>query len=241
MSRPVHAGRLSAVACGIPHDVRLAFHACFLQKRRDNLRRFSGLPKQAMGRPLGTIESDGEALSRKVATDDSGLSQYLSRCQQAGLDGTFALYARCQLPTKPVDCFAEVRKRYLGKPDELYRRRTARRYAVWRRNRDELRREMERKEMFAEKEMKRRRGSDRLHSDRAAGDASFVPFMYEPGSHAYAFSSKITEAPKLRKVMVERYSQGACVQGESINRWERAKLAAETNPMFHNKVMNRFS
>lgn len=192
------------------------------------------------GRRLGRAEEGVEGLRRGDFVDGCGLLEYLERCRQVGLEGGRVLYGRCGRGVVHVDCAEEVRRRYAGKPDERYRRRMGRRYASWRRVREEREREMERREMVAEMEMKRRRGYDQLLTGRVEGDASCVPFLYELRSCAYAFSSKISEAPKLRKVMVDKYSKLEGTREKGVDGWEQARLVAENNPMFHTKVMNRF-
>ena len=87
--------------------------------------------------------------------------------------------------------------------------------------------------------MKRRRGHDLLLSNRRTGDSSFAPFLFEANNQTFAYSSKISEAPKLRSVMLKKYSE-VREDGEQKNQWEKAKEAANVNPMFHTRVMNRF-
>lgn len=143
-----------------------------------------------------------------------------------------------------LDSAEEVRARYLGRPDEIYRRKTARRYATWRRLRLEEERKQRGRVGMAESHMRRRRGHDLLLSGRRADDSSFAPFLFESGERAYAFSSRISEAPKLRKVMVKKYTEHKKVEdsGAQIecDQWERAQRAAKENPLFHTRVMNRF-
>lgn len=217
------------VACGIPEDVRSMWRKRFLTSRKKSWE------KVAFTGRIG-IKEEGDVLAYDEE-DQSGYTVHVARCRDALRKGCKTLMRQGEFARR--DTFEEVRKRYIGKPDEIYRRRTARKYARYRREKREREAEALKQSTRAEMEMKRRRGHDHLLTARDNGDASFAPFLFELDSNAYAFSSKITDAPKLRKLMIDKYSKddnGA----NDVNGWQKAHLAAETNPLFHTRVMNRF-
>lgn len=139
-----------------------------------------------------------------------------------------------------LDSAEAVHKLYAGKPDEIYRRKMSRRYAVWRRKQRQIQLAESQKLAKAEHVMRDSRGVDQLMTHRHVDDCSFAPFLFDLESRAYAFSSRITEAPKLRNVMLQKYS--ALEAGEdATDSLKTARLAAEVNPLFHTRVMNRFT
>lgn len=241
------AGRVMGLiaACGIPRDVRENAHKRFLDARACEQRRRAGkegVVSKRIGRlNAGTVEYT-QLCGEGIRADRKGFVQHIERCQDAfdaGVLRLFPLGGKRKISI--LDTFEEVRKRYAGRPDELYRRKTARRFATWRRQRKQKEAETLRKASRAESEMKRRRGHDHLLTERKTGDSSFAPFLFELDSNTYAFSSRITEAPKLRKVMIEKYSTASGEGEGNLNGWEKAQQAAETNPLFHTRVMNRFA
>lgn len=139
-----------------------------------------------------------------------------------------------------MDCAEAVRKLYAGKPDEIYRRKTSRQYAVWRRKQRQIQLADSRKLASAEHMMRDSRGVDQLMTHRPADDRSFAPFLFDLESRAYAFSSRISEAPKLRDAMLQKYST-LDVSRHPTDSLKAARLAAEVNPLFHTRVMNRFT
>lgn len=139
-----------------------------------------------------------------------------------------------------IDSAEAVHKRYAGKPDEIYRRKTSRRYAVWRRQQRQIQLANSQKVAKAEHAMRDSRGLDQLMTHRPAGDRSFAPFLFDLESRAYAFSSRISEAPKLRNAMLQKYSVSHA-SGNATDSLRTARLAAEVNPLFHTRVMNRFA
>ncbi|CDF77443.1 unnamed protein product [Chondrus crispus] len=225
---------------GVPLDVRQGKHARWLERRAEERRQDA---REVVERRVGGLEAGSEELrrvcGRGIRADRRGYVQFLARAREGFDCGMPGLLSMGGKGVAVGDTFEEVRKRYAGRPDELYRRKTARRFARWRRQKLEREAELSRTASRAESEMKRRRGYDHLLTDRRAGDSSFAPFLYELEGNAYAFSSKITEAPKLRKVMIDKYSarDGATV----TDGWERAQQVAEQNPLFHTRVMNRFT
>eukprot|EP00177_Eucheuma_denticulatum_P002822 GFKZ01005061.1.p2 GENE.GFKZ01005061.1~~GFKZ01005061.1.p2 ORF type:complete len:371 (+),score=59.91 GFKZ01005061.1:77-1114(+) len=217
------------VACGIPEDIRSMWSERFLTRAKKDWIKvtFTGI--------VGG-KKEGDVLAYD-AEDESGYAVHVTRCRDASRKGCKMLIRQGEVDRR--DTFEEVRKLYMGKPDEIYRRQTARKFARYRREKREREAESLKQSTRAEMEMKRRRGHDHLLTARGNGDASFAPFLFELDSNAYAFSSKITDAPKLRKVMIEKYSKddnGA----NNVNGWQKAQQAAETNPLFHTRVMNRF-
>lgn len=139
-----------------------------------------------------------------------------------------------------LDSAEAVHKRYAGKPDEIYRRKTSRRYAVWRRQQRQAQLAESQKVSKAEHAMRDSRGVDQLMTHRSVGDRSFAPFLFDLESRAYAFSSRISEAPKLRNAMLQKYSVPKA-SGNATDSLRTARLAAEVNPLFHTRVMNRFA
>lgn len=145
---------------------------------------------------------------------------------------------RCEGPVQQ-DTYADVLKRYTGKPDELYRRKVARRFATWRRTRLVQESEERRIVADAEREMKRRRGHDLLLSERKAGESSFAPFLFDNSNNAFAYSTKISAKKALRESMLEKYTSAA--PDEEISSRDRAEEVAHTKELFHTRVMNRFA
>lgn len=233
------------LACGIPKDVREEARERFLGVRLEQRRRRT-VKESADPKRVGRLDAETEEYTQLCANgirvDWCGFVQHIERCRD-GLDrGAVLLYpSGRKLQTSMTDTGEEVRKRYAGRPDELYRRKTARKFATWTRQRKQREQEILETLSRAENEMKRRRGHDHLLSGRKAEDSSFLPFLFELDSSTYAFSSKITEAPKLRKVMLEKYSVVNQESADDLNTWEKAQHAAETNPLFHTRVMNRFT
>lgn len=224
------------VACGIPWDVRQSARQKYL--KRDQ-RLWGALTiVEKIGHAEGSMESN-EADWNELRGDVSGFGQHVARCQEGLRAGLTTLYARGMRKHTRLDSFEDVKRRYVGKPDEVYRRKTARKFATFRKQRQQMEGVSLQALGLAEVEMKRRRGHDHLLTSRATGDSSFAPFLFELDSNAYAFSSKITEAPKLRKVMINKYSARTDFE-RGPNALEKAKQVAETNPLFHTRVMNRF-
>lgn len=233
-------------ACGIPKDVREMAAKAFLEfqllKRRRTCQPTPPI-ERALGCTLGCANSEDIGLT-DAATRPKGYHTHVARCRASIASGGNALQpGRKEYEgTLKVDTFEDVKRIYSGKPDELYRRKTARKFATWRRKHREAEKERVYQELQAENVMKKRRGYDQILTSRTSGDASFAPFLFDLNNQTYAFSSKITEAPKLRKIMVDKYSaETSSSDGHVLNNWQKAHQAAENNPLFHTKVMNRFA
>lgn len=224
-------------ACLIPSDIRHAAAARFTSWCAAGriFRRWMGCKARVTctALPLGEFES-----CQEVQLLGFRVKEHISRCRSGQLCDE---NRNGKTKFLKLDSAEDVRARYLGRPDEIYRRKTARKYATWRRVRLEEERKQRGRVGVAESQMRRRRGHDLLLSGRKADDSSFAPFLFESGERAYAFSSRISEAPKLRKVMVDKYTEHKKMEnGEEGDQWERAERAAEENPLFHTRVMNRF-
>lgn len=153
-----------------------------------------------------------------------GYAEYIARASAARAAGALG-------PTYRVSCIEEkerlaIFRRYAGLPDEMYRRHSGRRYGKWRRmNANTIAK--------VEAEMVRRRGADRLE----AGTVGASRYVYDGGEHVYAFSCRITAAPRLRATMVRKYSTR---EATTLEPRPDAKQLASKTPMFHTRVMNRF-
>lgn len=225
--------------CRIPTDIlRRAASRFSLYKQR--LLRKATLKSELCGSVLGRLSVCQDILPPRIR-NESSYAIHVSRCEEILLRGENTISARIEVVSVVCDTFEDVRRRYKGRPDEIYRRKTARKYATWKRMQREQERLKKEGYMKAENEMKRRRGHDQLLTSRPTGDASFAPFLYELNNNTYAYSSKITEAPKLRKIMIDKYTGDTDGGNQDLNQWQRAQQAAETNPLFHTRVMNRFS
>lgn len=125
-----------------------------------------------------------------------------------------------------------------GKPDEIYRRRAARKYATWKA--EKRRNDVENRRIVhaAELEMKRRRGHDLMLSDRKVGDQDFAPFLFDNANTCFAFSSRIPDKQNLREMMINRYT---CPEVADSRKLNDATYIAATTELFHTKVMNRFT
>lgn len=132
----------------------------------------------------------------------------------------------------------DVRRRYTGKPDELYRRRTARRWAVWRRAVGAAAAAQGKVVACAEREMKRRRGADMLDS-ASGGDVGFKAYGWDNKKNCYMFCDKITEKKGMREGMLRKYGEVSTVV--EMSRREKAEEMAQTKELFHTRVMNRFT
>lgn len=174
--------------------------------------------------------------------DGRGYSQYVVRARKGFLNRRReVLPLRVEGTKCKVDCAEEVMMRYGSMPDEIYRRKSARRYAVWKRLRREEEERHARYVRRAEAEMRKRRGHDLTLSSLDETEKCFKPFVFEQEENAYAFSSKISQAPKLRKTMLTKYSVPAPqAPVRELDSLQRAQLVAETKSLFHTRVMNRF-
>lgn len=243
----LHAAQLP---CAIPADVR----ARFARRLRALLDRRAGAPLGTACKMYASERAPPVGLPPRALGTQSPpprappCANHAARCAASLERGDSALPAAAQSRVNDatadgeVDTFEKTRGIYAGKPDALYRRRTSRKYAAWRRVQRDLETAQLQKQRDAERAMRASRGPDYLQTGRKAGDTSFVPFLYELDSKAYAFSSRISQAPKLRKAMVDKYSAGGEIAGGGVgtNGLAKAHLAAETNPLFHTRVMNRF-
>lgn len=155
-----------------------------------------------------------------------GYAQHVARCMaRQGLSSKRRVYAA-------LDTAASVRAIYAGLPDELYRRRTGRRYGRWRRTVGATG-PLEK----AEAEMARRRGHDRLRTSSAPDSPTTFEF---DGGAEYAFSTRITAAPRLQAAMMAKYNSPAPRPLVQVDARARAVAFAEQRPMFHTRVMDRF-
>ncbi|PXF49894.1 hypothetical protein BWQ96_00054 [Gracilariopsis chorda] len=234
---------VTTVFCGIPADIRDQAHARYIELR-SSIRQQAIEPVVHFGHALGayTDTTNGSDILSAVVTKEEGYVVHVSRCRNNYAQGrTSLVWMNTPNLENRYDTFEEVKSRYAGKPDELYRRKTARKFARWRRKRREGEQEKLAVELKAEKEMKRRRGYDQRLTSREARDSSFAPFLFETNCQAYAYSTKITEAPKLRKVMIQKYNDSDEAKQHVPDQWERALQAAKSTPLFHTRVMNRFS
>jgi len=169
--------------------------------------------------------------------DDSGYAQYVSRATASRASGVLISRplksSAIDIPVKyaEADTSDAVSAIYCNRPDEIYRRVSSKRFARYRRSKTDVE--------IAEAEMCRRRGADRLHTARGVNDPTVM--VFDGGEHAYAFSSRISEAPRLRGRMVRKYTSAApqplVARPEGV---ERAIEFAENAPMFHTRVMDRF-
>lgn len=172
--------------------------------------------------------------------DTRGYAQHVARASAARAAGLCALCTRSAPASTPRESPAEltaaVALRYAGRPDELYRRQSGRRFAAHRRACREAAVGRATKELKAEAEMARRRGGDRLRS--APGAPRYV---FDGGDHAYVYGSRISQAPRLRESMLRKYSAPAPQPLAPVpDALQIAKQCAESRPMFHTRVMNRF-
>lgn len=240
---PVTVPVLTSVFCGIPSDILEKANTRYM-KHCSARRKQATEPEVKYGHTLGTCTgmTTCSDLPSALHIKEEGYDIHVSRCRDVYVQGrTSLVMVNGPKSATHFDTFEEVKSRYAGMPDELYRRKTARRFARWRRKRRELEIEKVATELRAEKEMKRRRGYDQRLTSREARDSSFAPFLFETDCHAYAYSTKITEAPKLRKAMIEKYNDSDEARQDVPDQWERALNGARSTPLFHTRVMNRFS
>lgn len=188
---------------------------------------------------------------------------HVSRCRASLASGASRLLSQASERTVVHVTAEAVRRKYAGKPDEIYRRKNSKRYAAWKRRVQDMAKASQSRVQSAEHKMRSSRGYDQLLTQRSYGDTSFAPFLFDTESHAFAFSSKISEAPKLRKVMLDKYASSdernknytletcatsaATTNGSEgsqrqvvVDSLQKAHVAAQTNPLFHTRVMNRF-
>ncbi|CAN8061570.1 unnamed protein product [Agarophyton chilense] len=240
---PVVMPFVPVVICTIPEDIRKSAHQRYIAHKSNLVQRSIEEADNPLYPMLGILQPD-EVSTEILALiiSDKAYTVHTTRCRTLFLEGKRNLVQinKTTLETHRDDC-EEVSRRYVGKPDELYRRKTARKFAKWRRQQREQEKEKMAAEIRAEKEMKRRRGYDHRLTERKARDSTFAPFLFDTSCNAYAYSSKITEAPKLRKVMITKYTDADESSNEQEDQWERAREAAKTNPLFHTRVMNRFA
>lgn len=164
----------------------------------------------------------GEFIARAKEGWTAGARVFVS-VAKAGVDG---------------DEEAEVRRRYNGRPDELYCRRTARRWSVWRRAAAARAADAERAVVDAEREMKRRRGTTGCVREEGAG-VGFVGYRWDTDEVVYAACDKINGKKALRERMLAKY--GSVEAADEVGLREKAEIMAQTKELFHTKVMNRFA
>mmetsp|Transcript_26881 Transcript_26881/g.104329 ORF Transcript_26881/g.104329 Transcript_26881/m.104329 type:complete len:315 (+) Transcript_26881:176-1120(+) len=112
--------------------------------------------------------------------------------ENSGKNKTPCLEHRAQTSEMTHDTFETVATEYQGKPDELYKRRSSKRYAAFKRKRAELERREMKKLRRAETEMLRRRVRD---GDRVRADEnSLNRFFFCNENTTYAYCTKIPEA-----------------------------------------------
>lgn len=212
----------------LPDDVRRARAACF-RRSRGPAPLFPRPPPPVWRPPLCTVLDDDAGYRQHVTRAADGLEHRLYGLRPQGGPKAGGV------TSVPFDAAAEAAaamERYAGRPDELYRRRMGRRFAAHRREQRSL---AER----AEREMRRRRGSDRTQSGRRAGDTSFVPFAFAQPDGAFFFSNSITQA---RQTMLAKYTApmpqavAAPLEGR-----DKAVQAAHEKALFHTRVHNRFA
>ena len=219
-------------------DIRAIKYAAFVATRKDD---GDGCPKEKSSTEAvetTNCQSVSEKLMESKCSapirDTRGYAQYVARAAAAHAAGASCATQKKSTNTAELDDATTMVRRYRGMPDELYRRRHGRAFARWRRQQREADAVAR-----AEAEMARRRGSDRLHTQRSETDAR--PFAFDGGEHAYAYNTRITEAPRLRAQMVRKYASPApqpLVPG--LQGREKALQFADSAPMFHTRVMDRF-
>lgn len=248
-SSPIHSPSCtvtsSTVSCGIPADISqtyaLRYKAVGHFRSRPAFRSIFPPPCRAFvsicPRPL---QGNAVRVPFRVLGFLPPLPslEHSTRCCASLAVGDTSLRLRKAKVIK-IDTPESVRLLYDGKPDEIYRRKTSRRYALWRRKQRNLQTKESHIVAMAQRAMRDSRGHDQLLAHRKTDDRSFAPFLFDHQSGAYAFSSRISDAPKLRNAMLQKYSELDIVE-ESASSLETARLAAEANPLFHTRVMNRF-
>ncbi|KAJ8904055.1 hypothetical protein NDN08_000585 [Rhodosorus marinus] len=147
---------------------------------------------------------------------------------------TPALGHRTQTFEITHDTFEMVAREYECKPDELYKRKSSKRYAAFKRKRAELEQREIRKFRRAETEMLRRRVRD---GDRVRADEnSLNRFFFCNENNTYAYCTKIPEAGRYKDSMLEKYSQAEPNEEEALT----AQEILTSKPSFNMRVMNRF-
>lgn len=280
---------LPPLPCGIPHDVRQRYAKLYAAlKSMFGVKTTNGTPHHHrqnsrpvlviarkrnqfvfFSRPLGNgvAQQQQQHYQEHMQIDQtltpSCLLIHVSRCRASLASGASRLLSQASERTVVRVTAEAVRRKYAGKPDEIYRRKNSKRYAAWKRRVQEMAKASQSRVQSAEHKMRSSRGFDQLLTQRSYGDTSFAPFLFDTESHAFAFSSKISEAPKLRKVMLDKYASSdkrnkkytleTCAtsstamnaskgspQHQVVDSLQKAHVAAQTNPLFHTRVMNRF-
>lgn len=257
----------NATTNGTPHHHRQHSRPVLMTTRKRNQFVF-------FSRPLGNVAAQQQQQTQQQhqrqqqehnvvdqTHPPSCLLIHVSRCRASLASGASRLLSQASERTVVRVTAEAVRRKYAGKPDEIYRRKNSKRYAAWKRRVQDMAKASQSRVQSAEHKMRSSRGYDQLLTQRSYGDTSFAPFLFDTESHAFAFSSKISEAPKLRKVMLDKYTSSdernkkytlescttstatngdACPQHQVVDSLQKAHVAAQTNPLFHTRVMNRF-
>jgi len=159
-------------------------------------------------------------------------------------DSSFRSGQLSPLSTAPMSRSEElsVCELYGGSPDEVYRRKSSKKYAAYKRMVRE--REAEEASRLGRAEAHRRRvlqrQGDRLRTTEHS-EQGFRTMRFCNENTAYAFSASITQNHKHRDSMIGKYLHSA--QHEKApekDSFEIAEECARTKPMFHTRVMNRF-
>lgn len=176
----------------------------------------------------GFVERGGKKVWEGMGVLGSGNVERKEEWMEVYLE---RLFGREERRVEMGDCYEDVLKRYCGKPFELYRRKASKRFAGYRRRTSV-------EEGKAERMRKRSRAVkvDRLMS----GEGRATPFLYANENVTWMYCDGWGAEGRKRK-MVKRYAEMSENDIDSkLERLEKAKNIAQSAPMFHTKVMNRF-
>ena len=133
--------------------------------------------------------------------------------------------------------YEDILRRYRSRPHELYRRRASKKFAAYRKR--------HLSNLDTANEMRKRRRAtapDRLMSTTENNhEKSATPFLYSNENLTWMYNDGWSTGGR-RKGMIKKYVEMKSSEiDETLQSIEKAKSIAQNAPMFHTKVMNRFS
>eukprot|EP00188_Purpureofilum_apyrenoidigerum_P005844 Plantae.Rhodophyta-Purpureofilum_apyrenoidigerum.ctg809.p1 GENE.Plantae.Rhodophyta-Purpureofilum_apyrenoidigerum.ctg809~~Plantae.Rhodophyta-Purpureofilum_apyrenoidigerum.ctg809.p1 ORF type:complete len:364 (-),score=58.21 Plantae.Rhodophyta-Purpureofilum_apyrenoidigerum.ctg809:374-1444(-) len=146
--------------------------------------------------------------------------------------GGKAKIVRCALGDVSDD-FKHVKALYAGKPDEIYRRKSSKKFAIYRRLK--LAQESHERQLHHRAEInmlrQREREGDRIRAERD----TLNPFLFCNGKNTFAYCSKLSEAGRHKEILVKKY-----LAVPTVTAVPDAVDVLTSKPSFNLRVMNRF-
>jgi len=136
-----------------------------------------------------------------------------------------------------------VEELYCGLPDEVYKRKQSKKFAVYRRQKLQSERIAADRVRLAECGLRKSRGkqNDHIGTNNAYGNNGFRPFLFNNEHTTFAYTSSITQNHKHRENMIRKYVELGSSAEQEQNALIAAQQLAREKPMFHTRVMNRFT